>query len=323
MMKVSFVIPCYRSSKTIPGVVEEIRHTMEDEIRKEYEIILVNDASPDDTFETIKNICLNEQHVIGVDFAKNFGQHAGLMAGMNLASGDVVVCMDDDGQTPAEEVGKLLDKIDEGYDVVYARYKQKMHSRFRNFGSRMNSRMTEQLLDKPKDLYLSSYFAVRRYVVDEMLRYQNAFPYVDGLILRTTGNICNVDIQHRERMSGESGYTFRKLLSLWINGFTAFSVKPLRTAIYGGSMIALTGFIYAIYTVIKKIVDPSVPAGWSSIMAVLLVLGGMILVVLGMIGEYVGRIYMCQNSSPQYVIRTVVNAEKLKNSSREKKQNHE
>ena len=322
-MKVSFVIPCYRSSKTIPEVVEEIRHTMENEIGEEFEIILVNDASPDDTFETIKRICANEQNVIGVDFAKNFGQHAGLMAGMNLASGDVIVCMDDDGQTPAKEVGKLLEKIDEGYDVVYARYKQKMHSRFRNFGSRMNSRMTEQLLDKPKDLYLSSYFAVRRYVVDEMLRYQNAFPYVDGLILRTTSNICNVDIQHRERISGTSGYTFRKLFSLWINGFTAFSVKPLRIATYGGSGIAVLGFLYAIYTIIKKIVDPSVPAGWSSTMAVMLILGGMILVVLGMIGEYIGRIYMCQNSSPQYVIRSIVNANNLNYGSGEKKQGHE
>ena len=322
-MKVSFVIPCYQSSKTIPEVVEEIRHTMENEIGEEFEIILVNDASPDDTFETIKRICANEQNVIGVDFAKNFGQHAGLMAGMNLASGDVIVCMDDDGQTPAKEVGKLLEKIDEGYDVVYARYKQKMHSRFRNFGSRMNSRMTEQLLDKPKDLYLSSYFAVRRYVVDEMLRYQNAFPYVDGLILRTTSNICNVDIQHRERISGTSGYTFRKLFSLWINGFTAFSVKPLRIATYGGSGIAVLGFLYAIYTIIKKIVDPSVPAGWSSTMAVMLILGGMILVVLGMIGEYIGRIYMCQNSSPQYVIRSIVNANNLNYGSGEKKQGHE
>ena len=322
-MKVSFVIPCYQSSKTIPEVVEDIRHTMENEIGEEFEIILVNDASPDDTFETIKRICANEQNVIGVDFAKNFGQHAGLMAGMNLASGDVIVCMDDDGQTPAKEVGKLLEKIDEGYDVVYARYKQKMHSRFRNFGSRMNSRMTEQLLDKPKDLYLSSYFAVRRYVVDEMLRYQNAFPYVDGLILRTTSNICNVDIQHRERISGTSGYTFRKLFSLWINGFTAFSVKPLRIATYGGSGIAVLGFLYAIYTIIKKIVDPSVPAGWSSTMAVMLILGGMILVVLGMIGEYIGRIYMCQNSSPQYVIRSIVNADNLNYGSGEKKQGHE
>ena len=141
-MKVSFVIPCYRSSKTLPSVVGEIRETMEHIDRYEYEIILVNDASPDHTFDVIQNLCNTEEHVIGVDLAKNFGQHSALMTGMNLAGGDIIVCLDDDGQTPACEVEKLLVKIEDGYDAVYARYHHKMHSRFRNFGSRMNSVMT-------------------------------------------------------------------------------------------------------------------------------------------------------------------------------------
>ena len=171
--------------------------------------------------------------------------------------------------------------------------------------------MTEKLLDKPKELYLSSYFAVKRFVVDEMIQYKNAFPFVDGLILRTTSKICNVDIQHRERISGASGYTLKKLIGLWVNGFTAFSVKPLRMATYGGCITAIAGFVYAIYTIIKKIIDPTVPVGWSSTMAVLLALGGLILLVLGLIGEYIGRMYICQNHSPQYVIRCVVNGDRL------------
>ncbi len=311
-MKVSFVIPCYRSAQTLPVVVEEIRDTMTNRLGKDYEIILVNDASPDDTFDVIQRLCEEDPNIVGVDFAKNFGQHSGLMAGMNLSSGDVVVCMDDDGQTPASEVGKLLEKIEEGYDVVYARYEHKMHSKFRNFGSRVNSLMTEKLLDKPRELYLSSYFAVKRFVVEEMIQYRNAFPFVDGLLLRTTGNICNVDIPHRMRIAGSSGYTLKKLIGLWVNGFTAFSVKPLRMATYVGSITAMAGFLYAIYTIINKIVDPTVPVGWSSTMAVLLALGGMILLVLGLIGEYIGRMYICQNQSPQYVIRRIVNADSLK-----------
>lgn len=310
-MKVSFVIPCYRSAQTLPIVVEEIRDTMMTSLEKDYEIILVNDASPDDTFNVIQRLCAEDPNVIGIDFAKNFGQHAGLMAGMNLASGDVIVCMDDDGQTPASEVGKLLEKIEEGYDVVYARYEHKMHSKFRNLGSRVNSLMTEKLLDKPKELYLSSYFAVKRFVVEEMIQYKNAFPFVDGLLLRTTSNICNVDIQHRARIAGSSGYTLKKLIGLWVNGFTAFSVKPLRMATYVGCITAMAGFLYAIYTIIKKIVDPTVPVGWSSTMAVLLAMGGMILLVLGLIGEYIGRMYICQNRSPQYVIRSIVNVDSL------------
>ena len=170
--------------------------------------------------------------------------------------------------------------------------------------------MTEVMLGKPKELYLSSYFAARRFVIDEMMKYQNAYPYVIGLVLRTTRNICNVKVNHRERMEGRSGYSLRKLIALWVNGFTSFSVMPLRIASYGGVFVAILGFMYAVYTIIAKIIDPNRVIGWSSIIAILLILGGFILIVLGMVGEYIGRIYISLNNSPQYVIRTVLNYEK-------------
>ena len=306
-MRISFVIPCYRSEMTLLNVVREIETTMNDLQEDSYEVILVNDSSPDKTMEVIRNICRDNSRIIGVDLARNFGQHSALMAGMSYTSGDVVVFLDDDGQTPASEVGKLLEKIEEGYDVVYARYSHKMHNGFRNFGSRVNSLMVEKLLDKPKDLYISSYFAARRFVVDEILQYKNAFPYVIGLVLRSTNKICNVDVEHRERQSGASGYTLKKLLNLWVNGFTAFSVKPLRVATYSGVAVAFFGFCYLIYTIVHRIVNPIAPMGWSSTMAMILIIGGSLLFVLGMIGEYIGRIYICINNSPQFVIREVVN----------------
>lgn len=302
MRLISFVIPCYRSEKTIQGVVDEIKEVMSTR-EDEFEIILTNDASPDNTLGKIREIVANNENVIGIDMAKNFGQHAGLMAGMRESRGDVVVFLDDDGQTPAGEVYKLIDKLDEGFDVVYASYPTKKHSSFRNFGSKVNKKMTEALLEKPKDLYISSYFVATRFVVDEMMKYSNPYPYVIGLVLRTTKNITNVEVNHREREVGESGYTFSKLLSLWINGFTAFSVKPLRIATYTGVIVAFLGLIYAIYAVINKIVNPAAPLGWTSMIIILLVLGGMILAVLGLIGEYIGRIYISLNNSPQYVIR--------------------
>lgn len=304
MEKISFVIPCYKSSLTIEGVVEEIRTTVENKV--DYEIILVNDCSPDDTFSVIEDLCKKNEKITGVNLAKNFGQHAALMAGFQMVSGDVTVCLDDDGQTPANEVFKLLDKIEEGYDVVYASYAHKKHSLFRNFGSRVNGKMTEVMLGKPKNLQVSSYFAARSFVIDEMRKYSHSYPYVIGLVLRTTKKITNVAVNHREREVGESGYTMAKLLGLWINGFTAFSVKPLRMATWGGVLIAAIGFIYAIYTIIKKILHPEILLGWSSTMSVLLILGGLILFVLGMLGEYIGRIYICINNAPQYVIRDVV-----------------
>ena len=230
MSKVSFVIPCYRSSKTIGGVVNEIESTMA-QLAYEYEIILVNDSSPDDTFAVISALAEADGHITAVDLAKNFGQHAALMCGIRHSSGDVLVCLDDDGQTPADEVGKLLEKIEAGYDVVYASYDHKQHSGFRNFGSRVNAWMTEIMLGKPKELSLTSYFAAKRFIADEMLRYENCFPYVMGLVLRSTKNICNVPVNHRSREQGQSGYTLGKLLSLWMNGFTSFSIKPLRIAV--------------------------------------------------------------------------------------------
>ena len=305
MSKVSFVIPCYRSSKTIGGVVNEIESTMA-QLAYEYEIILVNDSSPDDTFAVISALAEADGHITAVDLAKNFGQHAALMCGIRHSSGDILVCLDDDGQTPADEVGKLLEKIEAGYDVVYASYDHKQHSGFRNFGSRVNAWMTEIMLGKPKELSLTSYFAAKRFIADEMLRYENCFPYVMGLVLRSTKNICNVPVNHRSREQGQSGYTLGKLLSLWMNGFTSFSIKPLRIATYFGALTAVAGFIYALIIVIRHFAVGMAPLGWSSTTALLLILGGVILLVLGPIGEYIGRIFMCVNSSPQYVERSVV-----------------
>lgn len=303
---VSFVIPCYRSSQTIGRVVEEIDTTMKALAGYGYEIVLVNDASPDDTFEVIRTLCAGRRDICGVNLAKNFGQHAALMAGFRHARGDVVVCLDDDGQTPAGEVGKLLARLEEGYDVVYARYVHKQHSLFRNFGSRINDQMTRIMLGKPKELYISSYFVMKKFVAQELIRYENPFPYVIGLVLRTTKKIANVEVTHREREIGTSGYTLGKLLGLWFNGFTAFSIKPLRIATVVGVVSACGGFLYGIYTIVKKFVNPAVPVGFSALMAALVFFCGLILMMLGMIGEYIGRIYISMNNSPQYVIRECV-----------------
>ena len=305
-MKVSYILPCYNSSRTLPGVVEEIEWKMEKMAGYKFEIILINDDSSDFTFDVIQKMCEEKDNVIGINLAKNFGQHSALMAGFQYASGDIVVCMDDDGQTPAAEVDRLIQKLEEGYDVVYAQYDRKKHSLLRNMGSYLNMKMAESMLGKPKELYLSSYFAAKKYVIEEVKQYKNPYPYVMGLVLRSTNNICNVKVTHRERMKGKSGYSLKKLVSLWVNGFTSFSVKPLRFATLSGTVTALVGFVYALWTIIRKLTEPMVPVGWSSTVAVILMIGGMILFVLGMIGEYIGRIYICINNSPQYVIKSEI-----------------
>ncbi len=302
-MLISFVIPCYRSATTLPNVVKEIHETFMDHDRFEYEIILVNDCSPDNTYDVIKDIVEKSNNIIGIDMTKNFGQHAALIAGMREASGDYIICLDDDGQTPASETPKLINKLEEGFDVVYALYEHKQHSGFRNWGSRLNSAMNVWLLQKPKDLFISSFFIARRFIIDEIIRYTNPYPYMMGLVLQSTRNITCVPVEHRQRDSGESGYTLKKLFHLWVNGLTAFSVKPLRVASVMGLLLAIAGLFYAVYAVINKFCNPAAPMGWTTLVILLLLLGGFILAVLGLIGEYIGRIYISLNNSPQYVIR--------------------
>jgi len=308
MKTVSFVIPCYRSGRTIGTVTAEITDTMGKLPQYDYEIVLVNDCSPDDTFDVIRKLAKENRRIAAVDLAKNFGQHAALMCGMRHAKGDCIVCLDDDGQTPADEVGKLLAKLEEGYDVVYASYEDKQESGFRLLGSSVNRRMTEIMLGKPKELELNSYFAARRFIIEEMLRYEHCYPYVMGLVLRSTKRICNVPVQHRAREEGRSGYTLSKLLGLWMNGFTSFSVKPLRIATYTGAFMALLGFLYALVVVIRYFAVHLAPMGWTTTTVLILIVGGLNLLLLGLVGEYVGRVFMCVNATPQYVEREYIPA---------------
>ncbi len=311
MEKISFVIPCYRSEHTIGGVVDEIAETVTAHGGYDYEIILVNDNSPDNVMHTIRDLAAANPRVRGLDLSRNFGQHSAIMAGFTYLTGAIVVCLDDDGQTPANEMFRLIDKLAD-FDLVFAEYKSKHHSGFRNFGSKVNDLMARWLLSKPKDLKIMSYFACKRYVVDEVLRYENPYPYMSGLLLRATKKVCNVEVNHRDRLEGTSGYSLKKLLLLWINGFTSFSVKPLRFATIIGFITAMLGFLFGIYVIVHKIVVPDSLLGWSSTMAALLFIGGMIMLMLGMVGEYVGRIYLSINRSPQFVIRDRVGFEDQK-----------
>lgn len=302
----SFVIPCYNSHATISGVVEDIDRAMRDKHEEGYEIVLVNDCSPDNTGEIIEGLCKEKKYITGVELVRNFGQHAALMAGFHYVKGDIVICMDDDGQTPADEVWKLIDQIKLGHDVAYAKYSEKHHSVFRNLGSKINDIMADMMLGKPKELYVSSYFAIKRFLVDEMIKYSNPYPYVIGLVLRSTKDIVNVDITHHERRVGRSGYTIGKLLGLWMNGFTAFSVKPLRIATCCGAIMAMLGFIYGLITVIRKLLGINYVLGYSGIIITLTIIGGILLLMMGIIGEYIGRIYISLNNSPQYIVRNVI-----------------
>lgn len=307
MEKISFVVPCYRSQNTIEKVVNDIYKLMEEYSQYELEIILVNDNSPDDVWKVIQKLGDQDKRIKAVRLLRNFGQHAALMAGYNVCTGDYIVTIDDDGQTPVDQTFILMNKLLEGYDVVYGKYTERKDNIFRKMGTGLNNMMSKTLLGKPKDLHLTSFYVARKKVIQEICNYKNAFPYIWGLVLRTTKSITNAEIKHGSRIEGESGYTLGKLLSLWMNGFTAFSVKPLRVSTAAGVIFSAIGVIGAIYVIVDKIIHPEIIAGYSSLMSINLIIGGLLLLSLGLIGEYIGRIYMCINATPQYIVRDTVN----------------
>lgn len=303
---ISFVIPCYCSERTIEGVVTELIETIQKQQKFDYEIILINDCSRDDTAKVIKKMARENPHIVAIDFARNFGQHSALMAGFHKVQGEYVVCLDDDGQMPIESAFDLIRELEKGADVSFGQYEEIKQHWARNIGSRINVWMTELLLEKPKDTFMSSFWAGKRFVIDEVIRYDGAYPYIGGLLLRITRNMVSIPVRQRERIAGKSGYTFFKLLNLWMNGFTAFSVKPLRFATFCGSLSAAAGFVFGIVMVIRKLMNPDILLGYASTITFILFIGGMLMLMLGIMGEYIGRIYICMNKAPQYVVREVV-----------------
>jgi len=309
MTLLSFVIPCYRSEKTIGKVVDEIVSVVGEREDYDYEIIAVNDCSPDGVYNVLKIIAEQNSRVKVINFARNMGKHSAVMAGYAVTKGDYIVTLDDDCQCPTYELWNLIDPlVSNEFDATTARYKVKKESAFKRFGSDVNLKMTEILLEKPKGLRTENFSAMKSFVCREMIKYKNPYPYLEGLLFRVTASVKEIPMEQRERGDDNAtGFTFKKSFSLLLNGLTAFSVKPLRVASISGCLFAILGFLYGIYTVIHKLCTPDVSVGYSSMMAVLLFSVGLIMIMLGLIGEYLGRIYICLNASPQYVIKETIN----------------
>jgi undecaprenyl-phosphate 4-deoxy-4-formamido-L-arabinose transferase len=304
-VELSFVIPVYNGSRSIGGVVERILELYAD---LEFEIVLVNDGSEDASEVSCRKLqAAHPQRVTFVNLAKNFGEHNAVLAGLGHARGAHVAVLDDDGQNPPSEVRRLYAAIREGdFDAVYGRYVVKHHSFFRNLGSRFNDRIATWMLKKPRDLYLSSFKILNRFLVDEITQYRGAFPYIDGLILRTTRNISQIDVEHRERQDAGSNYTLRRLFLLWLNMFLNFSIAPLRLAALCGVVTSLTSVVLLVAIVVDKLyVNPNLTVGLPTLLVVVVFFAGVQLLILGMIGEYLGRLFLDHSRSPQFVVRYV------------------
>lgn len=309
-MVISVCIPCYRSAKTLPKVVAAIREEFSKHEGYEYQMILVNDGSPDNTFEVITQLCEEDDHIIGMNLSRNHGQASAKIAALRYATGDALVYMDDDGQHPADGIFKLVAKVEEGYDVVYAHFPKKKTSLFKKMTSDLHNKIAEWTGNKPKGIHRSSFVAWSRFALECVKNYHSPFPSAGAYLLCVTDKFANVDIEHKKRIEGSSGYTLKKLVGLWLNSFTNFSIVPLRMASFVGVSCAGLGFLFGIYIVIRKLVHPTVPAGYTSTIAILLFIGGMIMMMLGILGEYIGRMYMILSNKPQYSVHKALNVPK-------------
>lgn len=306
--KLSVVIPAYGSEQIIAELFNRLEAVLETtpSVAGSYEIIVVCDHSPDGTWGVIRREVAKRPKVRGVLLRMNAGQHNALMAGFARARGRIIVTMDDDLQHSPSDIPALIAGIEQGHDVVYARFKNRRHAAWKVAGSKFNNMVAGYLMNKPMDLYLSPFRAIRAEVCADVLTYSGPYVYVDGLILSMTRNIGTVDVDHHDRLAGTSLYGLRKSISLWLKMATGFSLVPLRLTSLTGIAISCLGFVLALLLIVQKLTIDVMPIGWSSLIVTFLIVGGFQLLALGMLGEYLGRVLMTINSKPQYVVAETV-----------------
>ena len=301
-MKISICIPVYNGADSIERLLAAIDSAFS---AADKEVVLVNDGSHDNSAEVCRKLTARYAYVRFVDLRKNSGEHNAVMCALNYCTGDCAAIIDDDLQNPPEEIFKLIEEMEKGYDVVFAKYHKKKHSLFRNIGSKFNDLFATWLLEKPKNLYLCSFKLISRAVIDEIIRYKGPFPYVDGLILRVTDSFSSVYVNHNARESGHSNYTLKRLVRLYLNMFINFSIKPMRLITMVGFSIMGLALVLAAAFIIEKLMHPEISAGWTSLSVLVLFFGGLQSFFLGLIGEYIGKNYLDQNGTPQWTVKGV------------------
>ncbi|BDG73092.1 glycosyl transferase [Roseomonas fluvialis] len=300
----SIVVPVYRGAATVGALVAALS-----DLKPEggIEVILVNDGSPDNSGDVCRELARTATIPLTyIEHARNFGEHNAVMTGLRHARGAYVITMDDDLQNPPEEVVRIYDHARlGGFDVVYTRYAVKEHEGWRNIGSRFANWVADQLMDKPKGLYLSSFRCMSALAVAEVVKYRGPYPYIDGLLMQVTQRLDSIEVKHFARVEGRSNYTMRRLIRLWMNLATNFSVLPLRLAVFAGVAMGVLGLIAAAYVIFEALIGET-PSGWASLMTVTLLIAGVQFMILGVLGEYVGRAFMSANGKPQGVVRQVI-----------------
>lgn len=309
--KLSIVVPVYGSANILCELIEQLENVLVGCMKlTDYEVILVCDNSPDDSWNIINRLVDSHKNIFGILLRINAGQHNAIMSGLEHATGEIIITMDDDLQHSPADIPKIIKKLEQGHDVVYARFRNRQHAFWKILGSKINNLVSGYLMKKPRDLYLSPFRALNQNIRDEILKYKGPYVYIDGLILTVTRNIDSIDVNHFERFDGGSGYGLRKSISLWLKMATSFSIFPLRLTSFLGMLFSGLGFVLAFLLIIQKLTLNLMPTGWSSLIVTILVVGGIQLLALGMIGEYLGRVLLTINARPQYVVAKVIGGTK-------------
>ena len=304
MIKTSIVIPVFNSELILPKLILEIANAMEGQ---SYEVILINDGSTDKSWNVIVNLVNNYDCLKGICLARNFGQDNAIMAGLHHSTGEYVAIMDDDLQHSPYDIIRLRNKCESGFDVCYADYSHaKLQLWWKNFGSYLNAKQAEIIIGKSREIYLSPFKIISRLVVESILQYKNAYPYIDGLIFRSTNSISQIKVEHYKRYASKSNYNLRKSISVFMKHLTGFSIIPLRIATLIGFLTSTLALFLAIYYILIYF-HGDVIEGWTTLAVLILLIGGAILMSLGIIGEYIGRIYLVANKRPQFVVRKIIN----------------
>jgi glycosyltransferase involved in cell wall biosynthesis len=307
-VNISIVIPVYNSEDCLLALNRELEKALV--VFDTHEIILVNDKSTDTSWDKIVEICAINKHVTAIDFRKNFGQDSAIIAGIRIAKGDYIVIMDDDLQHAPSDIITLYNTCKEGYDICYALFKNKKQSAWKNAGSWLNGKLSEKLLSKPKGIYLSPFKIITKGVADEVVKYQGPFPYIDATLLTITSNLVQVDVNHYPRHKGNGNYNFVRSILVFIKHATNYSVYPLQVVSIIGFCTALFSFVLGFIYLVQYFVSDKRIEGWITIIILLIFFGGMILMSLGLIGEYIGRIFLSINNKPQYTIKQIISANK-------------
>ncbi len=310
----SIVVPVYRGAATVGALVEALSNLQPE---GGLEVILVNDGSPDNSAEICAEIVRTASiPVTYIEHMRNYGEHNAVMTGLRQIRGRYVITMDDDLQNPPEEVVRLYDHARAGtWDVVYTRYAEKKHAAWRNLGSRFANKVADWLLDKPPGLYLSSFRCMSAAVVRLVTRYRGPYPYIDGLIMQITQRIDSIEVMHLPRAEGRSNYTMRRLIRLWLNLATSFSLAPLRFAMLMGMAMAVLGALGVVFTLAEAFSRRDTPSGWASTMTVILLVSGVQSMILGVMGEYIGRTFLSANGKPQGTVRSLARSTEATNRS--------